>query len=66
MQKRPPQCQVALTFTVSAAAAYLDPFLRLLERGVCGRLARSVMLMRRSDACNRTCHWRGGGSALQL
>lgn len=45
--------------------AHLDPFLRLLKRGVCGRLGRRVMLMRRSDACNRTCHWRGG-SALQL
>lgn len=45
--------------------AHLDPFLRLLKRGVCSRLGRRVMLMRRSDACNRTCHWRGG-SALQL
>lgn len=44
---------------------HLYPFLCLLKRGVCGRLGRRVMLMRRSYICNRTGHWRRG-SALQV
>lgn len=47
------------------SVTYLYPFLRLLKRGVCGRLGRRVMLMRLSYVCNRTCHWRRS-SALQV
>lgn len=49
----------------SVFVTHLYPFLCLPKRGVCGRLGRRVMLMRRSYVCNRTCHWRRG-SALQV
>lgn len=42
--------------------AHLYPCLRLLKRGVCGRVCHRVMLMRRSYVCNRTCHWRRGSA----